>query len=421
MAWTERLRPEIKFVSPSSLEFKPLWRGNDISAEKRLGRHAYPNIDKEVVQDLGMNSREIPLTVYFDGPDNDKKAHGFENALYENGVWQVTHPVYGLLCLQLVSYKMAVKPLESGNVTEIETEWVEPASDDGSMAIPDPASEVEAAVKILNEATIRDIAAIMQDTVSQGKSAADAIKKSMNNFKSVVKNTNAKITAIQNKINNLTNEVYLDIASIAGGVIELFQMPDLVTSSISSKISMFNNLGRQIAGNLFSSLGNSFSFNSNAVSVINSALTGQLFLNTITAVMGMSIVSGTVETRREALSLLNGYRQFNSDAQIALDKAASLTANNRMENQYVPRANSGEAIASLNTAVTRYLLNTIFDLKIEKRYMLDRPRSPLEIVITDLSATAETVDDLYNKFCAWNQLHGNECLLLDRGREIVLY
>jgi prophage DNA circulation protein len=209
------------------LEFTPLWRGNEISNKKRLGRYAYPNLDKEVVQDLGMNSRDIPLTVYFDGPDNDIEARNFETALYEPETWQVTHPVYGLLKLQLVSYKFAVEPVDSGNVTVFETEWIEPAGDEEIAPVTDLASSVESAVIALNEASIKDVAAVSQKSISQVKVASSAVKHALFAVKGAVKSANAKTIAIQNKLNNMVNEVFLDIASIAGGIIELIQAPAL--------------------------------------------------------------------------------------------------------------------------------------------------------------------------------------------------
>jgi prophage DNA circulation protein len=414
MSWQDRLRPVIKFVSPSGLEFTPLWRGNDISAEKRLGRHAYPNVDKEVVQDMGMNSRDIPLTVFFDGVDHDKEAADFEKALYESGVWQVTHPVYGLMRLQLISYKMPVQPLESGNVTEMETEWLEPAEDDDVSAITDPSVAVENAVEQVKTATLADILAMTQDIVSESKLIANKVRWGVNRARSSIISANARINAIQEQINQLTTEAYLDVASIAGSVIELIEAPALMAGSISSKISMFANLGRRIMEDLPNAV-------ARTAAVLNSALTSQLFLNAVTIAMARAVISDLPETRREALSVLNQYRRFTAEAQAALDGAAEMTADGRIESQFVARANSGEAIADLNAAVAKYLMGAMFNLKIERRITLDRQRSPFEIAVTEYKATGESADYYYEFFCRTNGLHGREQLLLNAGREVVIY
>jgi hypothetical protein len=127
------------------------------------------------------------------------------------------------------------------------------------------------------------------------------------------------------------------------------------------------------------------------------------------------------ETRREALAVPAEYRCFTGEAQAALDKVAVLTANSRIENQFVARAESGEAVARLNAAVTRYLMGAMYGLKIERRMVLDRPRAPLEIAITEYKASGEQADYYYELFCRTNNLHGRELLLLAAGREVVLY
>jgi len=422
MSWQDRLRPVIKFVSPSGLEFAPLWKGDDISAEKRLGRHAYPNVDKEVVQDMGMNSADIPLTVFFDGVDHDKNAADFQKALYESGVWKVTHPVYGLMRLQLVSYKMAVQPVESGNVTEVETEWLEPADDEDVSPVEDPAAKVEAAVKKTKWETIKDMAAMVQKTVSQVKSTAQDIKGKVDKVKAAVRNIadlpNRIINEMQSVINEVSMEVFLDVASISGSIISLIEAPALISGSVSSKVAMFASLGERIMSDL--SGGNSAN-TADTANAVNSALTSQLFLNAITIAMAQAVISDTPETRREALSALNEYRRFTGEAQAALDKAAEMTADSNIESQFVARANSGEAIADLNAAVAKYLMGAMFNLKIERRITLDRQRSPLEIAINELGGNAGNADELYERFCAWNSLHGRELLLLPAGREVVIY
>jgi hypothetical protein len=67
------------------------------------------------------------------------------------------------------------------------------------------------------------------------------------------------------------------------------------------------------------------------------------------------------------------------------------------------------------------LLSVLFDLEIERIIVLDRPRSPLEVCITELSANAGNIDALYPAFLKQNNLHGNDILLLEAGREVKIY
>ena len=441
MAWVDRLRPEIKFTSPSGREFTPLWKGDSIGAEKRLGRHAYPNLDKEVVQDLGMNSRDFPLTVYFDGPDNDKSAAGFEAALYEPGPWQINHPVYGIFRLQLVSYKLDVEPVQSGNVTVFKTEWIDFAEEDEISAVVDPAAAIEVACEAVREATVSDMATVTQKTVSQKKAVENSARLGLVSTASAFRATNAETAAIKNQIIELVSSSRLDTPAIAKGVIGLIgALVALMPGSTVSKVSTLANLGESIMANLpFAATGpkagstgvqgqqpgegahNAHKGLANMEAQVNSALTGQLFLNAAMASMGEAIASGLVETKREAVTVLKTYRQFASEAQAALDHVAAVASGKWIGQQFVVRANSSEAILTLNVAVMRYLMGTVFSLKIERRITLGKPRAPQEIAIAEYKATAANADYYYGLLCRTNHLHGKELLLLPTGREVVIY
>ena len=137
--------------------------------------------------------------------------------------------------------------------------------------------------------------------------------------------------------------------------------------------------------------------------------------------MGRAIVSTEPETRREALVALAEYQRFTRETQAALERVAELTAGSNIEKQFVVRANSGEAIATLNAAVARYLISVLFDLRIERIIVLDRPRASSEIAVTEYAATAENADYYYEFFCRTNGLNNRELMLLPTGRQVVVY
>jgi hypothetical protein len=154
---------------------------------------------------------------------------------------------------------------------------------------------------------------------------------------------------------------------------------------------------------------------------INSVLTGELFLSAITTGMALSIIEELPQTRPEALSVLSQYRQFSRETQAALDALSKASAGNSFDKQYFPRKESAEPIAALDAAVTRYLLSVLFDLRVERTIVLDRPRAPLELCISEMSANAGNIDRLYPAFLKQNGLHGNDILLLEAGREVKVY
>ena len=121
MSYQDRLQPQITLTSPSGLVFTAKWIGNARSQEKDLGIFKTPGVKGVKIQDLELGATTYPLTIYFDGPDNDLDSEKFVVALAERGSWQVIHPLKGEKSLQLVSYSEAVQPVTSGNITTITT------------------------------------------------------------------------------------------------------------------------------------------------------------------------------------------------------------------------------------------------------------------------------------------------------------
>jgi len=119
----------ITFYSPEGKVFEAKWRGDRRELEKMIGKHSFPGRNGSIVQDLGSHAATYPLTIFFDGPDHDLWASAFFEAIKERGPWEVDHPVYGGIELQPISVAETTDPIESGNVTELTTQWIEPLDD----------------------------------------------------------------------------------------------------------------------------------------------------------------------------------------------------------------------------------------------------------------------------------------------------
>jgi prophage DNA circulation protein len=124
--WKTRLKETIFFLSPDGNSFDAKWRGDVREMDKMIGEFSFPGRDGSIVQDLGSRAARYPLTIYFDGPDHDLQASAFFEAIKENGAWTVEHPVYDFIDLQPVRISETTNPVESGNITELVTEWIEP-------------------------------------------------------------------------------------------------------------------------------------------------------------------------------------------------------------------------------------------------------------------------------------------------------
>jgi hypothetical protein len=68
----------------------------------------------------------------------------------------------------------------------------------------------------------------------------------------------------------------------------------------------------------------------------------------------------------------------------------------------------------------KLLTLTSFDLKTEKRFTLEKERSPVEITITEYGEFGENDENL-ELFINSNNLKADEIYLLPAGKEIVVY
>jgi len=124
--WRDRLGSEIALVSPSGIQFTAKWKGNPRKKEKKLGIFEFPLVNGNIVQDLASQSSYYTLTIYFDGLNHDLNASAFFEVCDEIGTWQVYHPVHGFVELQLIRVEEDNDPVESGGITVVTTEWIEP-------------------------------------------------------------------------------------------------------------------------------------------------------------------------------------------------------------------------------------------------------------------------------------------------------
>jgi prophage DNA circulation protein len=253
MSWIDRLRSGITLVSPEGNRFEAKWRGNDASLTKRVNRVAHPDLDGETAQDLGVNSWDMPTSLYFDGPDCDIDAQRFSRAVAERGLWNVTHPIVGLRRLMPTKITVGWQPLDSGNVTQVSVDWFEPDPDASALSETSisvaPAAAVNASVSALSESAKADAAQIASKASSSALSAQGALqqlRKGIDAVKGILRSANSRVTAIMGTINNLTLRPYLDIAAIAGAVIQLAESPGLFVGSLASRLSMYAKLGKRI-------------------------------------------------------------------------------------------------------------------------------------------------------------------------------
>jgi archaellum component FlaF (FlaF/FlaG flagellin family) len=91
-----------------------------------------------------------------------------------------------------------------------------------------------------------------------------------------------------------------------------------------------------------------------------------------------------------------------------------------IDKQYFANSQNYTSLMNTYALTIQYLLSQFFNLATEKRFTIKSKRSPLEITVTEYGSIGENESN-YQLFIDSNQLTGNEILILQPGREVVIY
>lgn len=420
MSWKDRLRPTIKLTSPEGNEFEVLWAGNQRTLAKKLGIFEYSKVKGAVVQDHDVGAMQYPLTFFFDGDDHDVEADRFIRACEENGRWEVVHPVRGKLKLQLISVTESINPVESGNVTQFETSWIEPIED----AVIKSASQLSS--DISNQADNTNITAANQlsENIKQDKFTEKlAITSTMDKITNAVKTNlaplyetlaevNAQVQSIYRGVQDTVTQVTVDVLSLAGQVQNLVQLPGLVSDDIDARLNAYSGFISEALD--FSTDDDLTNRGKNVVSVKEVALTAAIVAT------AQVVVTGDLKTRGQAIESIETISGLFVDITDGLDGTQEAFKDNDIDIQYFSQSASFSDASVIIAQTFAYLLKRSFDLAIERRFTLERPRAPIEIVISEYGDLG--ADDInLDLFIAANSLKNKDILILPAGREVVVY
>lgn len=430
MTYIERLRPFITLTAPEGGDpFVAKWRGSPRSLEKKLGMFDYPGIVGTVVQDLGCRSWLWPMTIYFDGPDNDKEANRFGIALTQTGPWSVIHPIYGFRGLQLISATERDMPVDEGGYTAFQLEWIEPI---------DPAT-------LKTAAELSDQIGFQADLVNG--SAADQFLDNMRNASATdtwsIGAAVAKITGpidqvlgpiaaasdavfetqnqIQRGLQDVMNAAILQPLALVGQIQQLVQNPLRAMNDISARLNAYGNLAADLFGMTPTGTSN-FMRNQGAVQELTFAsimVSNAKIANTRPSTTVVPNVGG-LKSRKS----VNATAEQVLDAHVALNDALEETQvafeGEPITNQWVTQRQTHYQTAQIAGLAAAYLISSSFDLKAERRQVLGRPRVPVELAMDLYNGPGEN-DENIDLFIDSNDLHGNDILYLPAGREVVFY
>jgi prophage DNA circulation protein len=417
--WADRLR-EAAYTSPRGTRIRFDYESVSRELDKRTTGFEFPGIDGAYVQDSGYSARKYPLRCYFWGNEHDRIATAFEAALCERGTGRLEHPLYGtfdVVPFGSITRRDDLKTEANQSVVEV-TFWttVGAVYPSGQAS---PKNEIEAALDGFDVAAAAQFVALMdlRGAVAQANTRS-LIKRFLRDVSAAFDDVSSAVTTVNRAFRDLQQTVHFGLDVLVGQPLALAQqMTNLVRAparaavGIASRLEAYERLAMRIMG----SLATTGALYSTALPALKRRQINALHTADL---MAMGAVSGSV-----ASALAADYRA-KPDALAAADRLLTqldqVVAWREARFRELAEVDPGTSYQALQHAVALtagYLVEASFSLATERRIVLDRPRT-----IIDLAAELYgSVDDKLDLLIETNRLSGSEILELPRGRQIAYY
>lgn len=419
MSWKDRLRTEIFLESPKGDVFRALWIGDERSSDKKLGIFSYPKIPGSFVQDLDVNSVKYPMTIYFEGENHDLESQRIFESCKQRGLWQVTHPVLGVMILQLVSFSHSMQPVENANTTQVNLEFIESIEAELTQSSFELAGETQAAIDALNANAAKTFGDKVKSSVARGQAAitkvANKIRNTIQKIMSPIVAAVSTAQGIMNQtitaINNTLNNPPFAPSVFAGQVKTLVQTPAKAIKDVRTRTTAYRKLSDEI-----------YTIQNESVREdgLNTAITKELYLSSIVGALGLIATTSSFETRAQAVSAADEILSIYNDIVENLDDHQTDFASLTADKQYFSQLDVYPDTLKVISLSMRYILSTIASLKIEKRITLKEPTPPILVAMQEYGGPGVD-DENIDFFIQTNNLKGAEILLLPAGKEVVVY
>lgn len=431
MSWEERIL-EGAYTATDGVRLTFQWERVSRTTPLRRTAFDFPGVFNSYVQDNGSGSRQYPIRAIFTGENCDVEATTFERACLKPGVGRLEHPLYGAFnAIPLGEVKRSDDPTSEANQSVVEvTFWT---TTDAVYPNPagNPRNEIVASLAAFNAAGARQFSsASTLGTVAQKANAAASVR-------SMMSLANASLGEVANATPSVSEQFRAAAQLILGGLeilienplelatqlAEFVQIPARSAATIAAKLTAYANLAQSIFGSRQGSPANVLqpgaALPRRNIQVANDFQIANVVAGASVAGTIRSTIETTFATRplaltaaASALAQMDAVVAWRDDAYAAVGAVSTLGDNARVDT-----GESQQALLAAAGLTAGHLVQVSFQLVPEKRIVLDRART-----IIDLAAELYgSVDDKLDLLIESNGLSGSEILELPRGREIVYY
>ncbi|MCK5017362.1 MAG: hypothetical protein KAS32_09875, partial [Candidatus Peribacteraceae bacterium] len=328
----------------------------------------------------------------------------------EVGRWEVQHPLYGGLQLQLIGYNQGIQPVTQGGLTEFNLSFFQPADADIIESKQQLLGNVKAAIDKASAASIGKFADAVSNISSKAQAglaavvdvATTAVDSILGPIAQINSEINSSFLAIQRGIDETLAAVILDPLALAGQVVNLIETPSQIVLSTQEKLNAYKALAQEL-----------FNIESEEPAVLE---VKEIYLGaTSSAIAGIAAATDAQLSTTVLTQMVDIVENF--DAMIvSLEADQSKFLDLPMDEQYVSMVGTFSQYYITTAYALRSMIKSSLELAIEKRFILQKYTSPLMLTINEYNT-----DDKLDFLIETNDLSGTEIVLLPPGKEIVIY
>lgn len=420
MAWSDRLQ-ELAYTSPEGNRFTPKYEDLNNTWYKKAERIEFAAQNITLIREYGHTARAFPMVLYFSGPDCDRDAADFEEALRERGFGRLEHPLQGIF--YVVPFGAVTRRDDlatAANVTALELEFDE--TTDLALAAPPSVPEVaipealeSARAKITAEA-VRDLSFPASVTA-----IANIAAEGLDNFGKMVDRLN---NAIQAQSFAIRAPILGKIAALENNILNLAEQPAAFATTILQTTQSILTAPERIRARLVGTYGALFDLFSETFDIGKDGPDLDV-IHAARKIQAAALVLGATEAavaepwerRTDAIAAAQGVQAAAAQYLAWGERQTAAIAEVKPQSPIAANANGSDAdIQAAATMAAGFLVSQSFNLAEERAIVTDRARAVVDLV-------GEIYQDLsrLDEFILNNNLTGSEILEIPRGRRLVYY
>ncbi|EMB43586.1 DNA circularization N-terminal domain-containing protein [Treponema denticola] len=431
MEWENKIS-EARYTSPSEKTVSFLYGNVSKETDLKTGLFTFPDKDGAMVQHQGAGAMSFPLTCIFNGSDCIEKADRFEAMLFEQGIGELQHPVYGVHKVVPHGKIKRIDDLISGlNDSIVEVTFVKVITDENIPKLQKvEADEIEKQYEDFANAACEDFAAgvtskniddeLMQKSILNTQT--ENIKSEMEGLVSS-KKEKADFFINLNELKNANNKIFDKEKSSGNGVLNvarfvfgIMNCPSRAVVSVSEKIKKYNSLARKL---MVQFKNDPFGKTAAVNSIMTARLSLGALVGSLAAGAALQVAENAASNKKDLNNLVSRSEALNAAGEIEnLFWTIKKFDDEKVKtNKFVDKnADSYFGLYNLIYKSILLIINASFALPMQRTVVLDRDRQLIELS-AELYGSVDYVDSLIFD----NKLTADEITVLPMGKEITYY